>query len=65
LLLRAKLGPIFHDIDFVDLYPLRGQPALTPWRLALVTTLQFREDLSDRQAADAVRSHRLEISART
>jgi transposase len=55
LLLRDQLGTIFHDTDFVDLYPLRGQPALAPWRLALVTILQFREDLSDRQAADAVR----------
>jgi len=26
-----------------------------PWRLALVTLLQFAEGLSDRQAADAVR----------
>jgi transposase len=55
LLLRDRLGTFFHDTDFVDLYPLRGQPALAPWRLAVVTILQFREDLSDRQAADAVR----------
>lgn len=33
-----------------------GQPGLVPWRLALVTALQFLEHLSDRQAADAVRS---------
>ena len=33
----------------------RGRPAETPWRLALVTVLQFAEGLSDRQAADAVR----------
>jgi transposase len=33
----------------------RGQPAETPWRLALVTILQYAEGLSDRQAADAVR----------
>lgn len=36
--------------------PLFGQPALAPWRLALVTILQFAEDLSDRKAADAVRA---------
>lgn len=54
LRLRDELGTIFHDADFTDLYPLRGQPALAPWRLALVTVLQFREDLSDRPAADAV-----------
>src|SRR5215204_1739698 len=41
---------------FADLYPRRGQPAYTPWRLALVTLLQFREGLSDRQAAEAVRA---------
>ena len=27
-----------------------------PWRLALVTVFQFLENLSDRQAADAVRT---------
>ncbi|HZA25932.1 MAG TPA: IS1182 family transposase, partial [Dehalococcoidia bacterium] len=31
-------------------------PAEAPWRLALVTVMQFAENLSDRQAADAVRS---------
>src|SRR4051812_11525510 len=41
--------------DFADLYPRRGQPALPPRKLALVTVLQFAEDLSDRRAADAVR----------
>src|SRR4029078_3501727 len=35
---------------------LRGQPALAPWRLVLVTVLQFRQDLSDRPAAGAVRA---------
>ncbi len=33
-----------------------AQPAAAPWRLALVTILQFSEGLSDRDAADAVRS---------
>src|SRR5262249_45598825 len=33
-----------------------GQPALAPWRLALVLILQFAEGLSDRQAAEAVSS---------
>ena len=32
-----------------------GQPAETPWRLALVTVLQYAEGLADRQAAEAVR----------
>src|SRR3982750_3001846 len=56
VLLRDRLGPVFDDAGFADLYPQRGQPAYTPWRLALVTLLQFREGLSDRQAAEAVRA---------
>ena len=56
LILRDELGTIFQDADFADLYPHRGQPGLPPWRLALVTVLQFRENLSDRQAAEAVRA---------
>jgi transposase len=42
------------------LFPTRGKPAEAPWRLALVTVLQFAENLPDRQAADAVRS-RLDV----
>ena len=33
-----------------------GQPAACPWRLALITLLQFSEHPSDRRAADAVRA---------
>ncbi len=55
LQLRDTLGTIYEDEQFADLFPQRGQPAETPWRLALVSVLQFREGLSDRQAADAVR----------
>lgn len=50
------LGDLFTDDLFSALYPCHGQPALTPWRLTLVTVLQYAEGLSDRQAADAVRS---------
>ncbi len=46
---------IYQDEDFAHLFPARGKPAEAPWRLALVTIFQFAEDLSDRQAADAVR----------
>jgi transposase len=56
LSLRDKLGPIFDDGRFAYLFPAKGQPAEAPWRLALVTLLQFAEELPDRQAADAVRS---------
>src|SRR4051794_15821962 len=53
--LRDELGAVYDDRMFASLYPARGQPAHSPWRLALVTVLQFTEGLSDRQAADAVR----------
>jgi transposase len=56
LSLRDELGPVFDDQRFADLFPRLGRPAEAPWRLALVTLLQFAERLSDRQAADAVRS---------
>src|SRR5262247_3895509 len=56
LILRDALGTIFHDDDFATLYAHTGQPGLAPWRLALVTIMQFRETLADRQAAEAVRA---------
>src|SRR2546430_7128178 len=52
---RDALGTIYSDEAFADLFPTHGQPALAPWRLALVTVFQFMEGLTDRQAADAVR----------
>lgn len=56
LRLRDVLGTIFEDALFADLFSPTGQPALAPWRLALICVFQFLEDLSDRQAAEAVRS---------
>jgi transposase len=56
LLLRDQLGTIFTDAQFTPLFAPCGQPAECPWRLALVTLLQFAENLSDRRAAEAVRS---------
>jgi transposase len=54
LTLRDEVGTIFEDADFADLFPNDGQPGYAPWRLALVTLLQFREQLPDRQAAAAL-----------
>jgi transposase len=54
--LRDEVGAIYDDPLFAPLFPARGQPAESPWRLALTTVMQFAEGLSDRQAADAVRS---------
>src|SRR3954466_13013023 len=53
--MRDELGAIYDDRMFASLYQARGRPAHAPWRLALVTVLQFAEGLSDRRAADAVR----------
>jgi len=49
-------GPLFDDNDFADLFSHEGQPALSCVRLALVSIVQFVENLTDRQAAEAVRS---------
>lgn len=56
LQLRDQLGPIYQDEAFASLFAVVGQPAIEPWRLALVVLLQFAEGLTDRQAADAVRT---------
>ncbi len=53
--MRDELGTMYHDERFADLFSHTGQPAEAPWRLAVVTSMQFAERLSDQQAADAVR----------
>ena len=54
--LRDELGSWYEDGDFAGAYPVRGKPGLSPAQLAMVTVLQFTENLTDRQAADAVRA---------
>lgn len=54
LLLRDNLGSIYSDVDFTALFSQRGQPAESPWRLALISVMQFVENLSDRQAFRAI-----------
>ncbi|MGQ4484086.1 transposase [Streptomyces sp. SAS_276] len=56
MLMRDRLDVVFADEDFADLYPADGRPAFSPGQLALVSVLQFAENLSDRAAADAVRT---------
>lgn len=56
LQLYETFGTIFQDDDFAELFPREGQPAEAPFRLMLVLILQFLENLTDRQAADAVRT---------
>ncbi|MET9915416.1 transposase [Streptomyces sp. NPDC006476] len=52
---RDRLDGLWHDEDFADWYPRDGRPGLSPVQLATVCVLQFVLNLSDRQAAEAVR----------
>ena len=52
---RDELGSWYDDEAFGAAYAARGKPAISPAQLAMVTVLQFAENLTDRQAADAVR----------
>src|SRR3954451_19195138 len=53
--IRDRLGELFPDGQFVAAFGARGRPGWSPGRLALVTVLQMAENLTDRQAAEAVR----------
>ena len=52
---RDELGAWYQDAEFAAAYGVRGAPGISPAQLAMVTVLQFTENLTDRQAADAVR----------
>lgn len=54
--LRDEVGPLYTDAAFAALFAAQGQHAIAPWRLALVSVLQYLEGLTDRQAAEAVRA---------
>src|SRR5512138_1251604 len=56
LTIRNELGEVYAEELFADLYAETGQPGEDPVELALVTIVQFIEGLTDREAADAVRS---------
>jgi transposase len=56
LTLRDEIGTFYQDQDFEKLFSIEGHPAISPWRLALICVMQYIEGLSDRQAAEAVRS---------
>ena len=53
--IRDELGSWYEDADFAVAYPVRGKPGISPAQLAMVTVLQFCENLTDRQAAVEVR----------
>lgn len=55
--MRDELGVLYLDTDFITLFRADcGQSALSPGQLALISVMQFAEGLTDRQAAEAVRS---------
>lgn len=54
--MRDTLGPLFNDADFAPLFDWRGQEGVSPGLLSMTTVMQYMEGLTDRQAADAVRS---------
>src|SRR5260221_8008462 len=56
VLVREKLGGWLADDQFAGAYGVRGKPGWPPSRLALVTIFQMAEDLTDRQAAEHVRT---------
>ncbi|MEV4441251.1 transposase [Streptomyces sp. NPDC049577] len=53
--IRDHLDGLWSDEDFAEWYPRDGKPGLSPARLATVSVFQFLLELSDRQAAEAVR----------
>src|SRR5262249_45437864 len=52
---RDRLDGLWADEDFADWYPRDRRPGISPAQLATVSVLQFLLDLSDRDAAEAVR----------
>ena len=54
--IRDRLGQWLEDEAFAAAFGTRGKPGWSPSRLALVTVLQRAENLTDRQAAEAVRT---------
>src|SRR6266702_2550790 len=53
--IRDELDAVYTDERFVGAFGQRGKPGISPAQLMVVTVLQFTENLTDRQAAEAVR----------
>jgi transposase len=55
--MRDALGQLYFDSELLSLFRYDcGQPAYSPAKLALISIMQFAEGLTDRQAAEGVRS---------
>jgi transposase len=55
VVVRDELDEVFADAEFAEAFAVRGQPGWSPGRLAMITVLQAVENLTDVQAAEAVR----------
>jgi transposase len=53
--IRDELGEVYADARFTDAFGVRGRPGISPGQLMMASVLQFSENLTDRQAAEAVR----------
>jgi len=56
VVVRDELDELFADGEFAESFAVRGQPGWSPGRLAMITVLQAAENLTDVQAAEAVRT---------
>ncbi len=55
IVVRDELGELFADAEFAAAFADRGLEGWSPGRLMLITVFQAAENLTDRQAAEAVR----------
>jgi len=53
MVFEKTIYPAFKDADFEKCYSTKGRHAISPAFLACVTLLQFRENMSDPEAAEA------------
>jgi transposase len=53
--IRDELGEVYADARFSAAFGVRGRPGISPGQLMMTSVLQFSENLTDRQAAEAVR----------
>ncbi|HEV3294252.1 MAG TPA: transposase, partial [Streptosporangiaceae bacterium] len=53
--IRDELGEVYADARFAAAFGVRGRPGVSPGQLMMASVLQFSENLTGRQAAEAVR----------
>src|SRR5258706_1097408 len=53
--IRDELGEVYADARFTAAFGVRGRPGISPGQLMMASVLQFSENLTDREAGEAVR----------